>query len=120
MSWSYGVKAVLKSQLAAALAAVTLSEVYRQLPVDTVVREAVGDQLTAAKAAAVALAATVPGPYVAVNFNGHANACGFQSKSGWANDCIVVSVTQYTEENMRQMYPEDFAPPPAPPAQQTG
>ena len=56
------------------------------------------DQCEAAKRAVKELLPSLPGPYVMVSMSGHANGVGWQGKEGWVNDCISVSVTQFTEE----------------------
>ena len=56
------------------------------------------DQCELAKAAAKSLLPGIPGPYVQVTLSGHANGVGWQKKEGWANDCITINVTQFTEE----------------------
>lgn len=52
------------------------------------------DQLRIAKAAAKLIIGNIPGPMIIVSMSGHANGVGWQSKEGWANDCISVSVSQ--------------------------
>jgi len=56
------------------------------------------DQLAAARRAAKEIVKSVPGPYVIVSMSGHANGVGWQKKEGWANDCISVTVTQFTDD----------------------
>jgi hypothetical protein len=56
------------------------------------------DQCELAKGAAKSLLAGIPGPYVQVSLSGHANGVGWQKKEGWANDCITINVSQFTEE----------------------
>jgi hypothetical protein len=53
------------------------------------------DQLQAAKRAALELLKTVPGPYVSVSLNGHANAIGWQSQDGSSADYIGIGVGQH-------------------------
>lgn len=64
---------------------------------DASVDAAVADQIEVARDAAIELAKTVPGPKVTVSLSGHANAVGYQKKSGYANDCITVSVSQWCD-----------------------
>lgn len=54
-------------------------------------------QCELAKKAAKQLLDGIPGPYIQVTLSGHANGVGWQKKDGWANDCITVSITQFTE-----------------------
>ena len=58
------------------------------------------DQCRLAKIAVRELLLGIPGPYVTVSINGHANGVGWKKKEGWANDCISVTVTQMCEEDV--------------------
>lgn len=58
------------------------------------------DQLDAAKRAAKELLKTLPGPFVRINFSGHANGVGWQKKAGYANDMITVSVSQVCHDDL--------------------
>lgn len=87
MSWSTRTKVVAKKDADAAIDALTTGD-------DNVAHE---DQLRSAKLAAKVLLANIPGPYVLVTMSGHANAVGWQQKTGWANDCVTVSISQSTE-----------------------
>ena len=89
MSWSASfVKPVVKSQAAAAISA--LSSGTTDGPAT--------DQCELAKHVAHQLLPIIPGPFIHVSLNGHANGIGWQKKEGWSNDCINVSVVQVTEE----------------------
>ena len=88
MSWSTGTKvSVSKAEADAAIDALTTgtSDPMHE------------DQLRVAKQAAKLLLTNIPGPYVRVNLNGHANGVGWQKREGWSSDCITVSVTQTYE-----------------------
>ena len=87
MSWSTGTKSISKKDADAAIDALTTGTNDPQHE----------DQLRTAKQAAKILLGTVPGPFVSISLNGHANGVGWQKKEGWANDCISVSVTQMFE-----------------------
>lgn len=56
------------------------------------------DQVKMAKQAVKLLLPIIPGPYIGITMSGHANGIGWQKKDGWANDCITVNITQFTEE----------------------
>lgn len=88
MSWSTSTLRVEKVKAEAAIDDVTIP--YEIEP-------AAWDQVEAARRAAKELLKSVPGPFVVVSLSGHANGVGWQAKKGWANDCISVSVTQFTE-----------------------
>lgn len=93
MSWSKSLpKPALKEELDALLDALQPDE-YMSGPMR--------DQLRTAKAAAKLVAHNIPGPYVNVSMNGHANGVGWQSKEGWVNDCITINVGQLTEADMK-------------------
>ena len=89
MSWSAFMKReVPKGEIQDAIANITT---------DTPLDGPMLDQLQAAKRAALELVKSIPGPYLQVVMNGHANGVGWQQKEGWANDTISVTVTQRTE-----------------------
>lgn len=87
MSWSAGTKAVAKHDSDAAIDALTAgtSDAKHE------------DQLRTAKQAAKLILANIPGPFVSVTMSGHANGVGWESKPGWASDCISVNVSQMFE-----------------------
>lgn len=86
MSWSTSMKVAAKADADAAIDALTTGTNDPKHE----------DQLRTAKLAAKALLTNIPGPYIYVSLSGHANGVGWQSKEGWANDCISVSVSQGT------------------------
>lgn len=89
MSWSTSfVKAVPKHETAAAIAALSITQVDGPMM----------DQCELAKRAAALLLPIIPGPYIYVSLSGHANGIGWHEKTGWADDCITVNVSQRTEE----------------------
>lgn len=61
----------------------------------------VDDQIRTAKNAAKLIAREMNGPYLVVSLSGHANGVGDKKKEGMANDCVNVSVTQVTEEDLQ-------------------
>ena len=96
MSWSMSFpKPVLKSEADQAIDKLGLSEDCPKLC------EEMADQLRTAKQAAKVLLTNVPGPYVSISMSGHANAVGWQKKSGMANDGIYVNVQQICEEDLK-------------------
>lgn len=88
MSWSTSTPKVAKHEAEQALSNLSFPGVLEPPALE---------QVAAAKRAAIELLKTVPGPFVVVSLSGHANGVGWQNKEGWANDCINVSVAQYTE-----------------------
>lgn len=87
MSWNIDTITVEKAHAA---------EVIGQRAPNDPVDAAVMEQIVAARAAALVLLQTVPGPKVRINISGHANGVGEQEKPGYANDYISVVVTQVT------------------------
>jgi hypothetical protein len=61
-------------------------------------------QFEQAKVVAKELVKIIPGRYVMVSMNGHANGVGWQKKPGYANDCVNVNICQMTEEDLQQLY----------------
>lgn len=98
MSWSTSTPIVAKSEAEAAIDAASITlPAYAELAETVALSGAAIDQLNAAKRAAIELLKTVPGPYVVVTMNGHANAVGWRGREGWSNDCISVSIQQVVE-----------------------
>jgi hypothetical protein len=93
MSWSFSTKEPIKREEA-------FDRICELKPPDGLEGAAIA-QFESAKAAAIEIAAVIPGPYVSVSMSGHANGVGWQKKEGYANDCITVSVTQQTEEDLK-------------------
>lgn len=88
MSWSTNTPKVTKHEAEQALGSLSFPGILEPPAIE---------QVAAAKRAALELLKSVPGPLVIISLSGHANGVGWQKKEGWANDCISVSVTQYTE-----------------------
>ena len=96
MSWSASlVKPVRKAEAVAAIEALTTGQQTEGPAID---------QCEAAKLAAKLLLPSIPGPFVMVSLSGHANGVGWQKKEGWANDCMNISITQLTEDDVAAIY----------------
>jgi len=105
MSWSASTNGPIdKSEIATFPFASSVSPMLapdNPVRFDVPVNAAIRDQIETARAAAVEIAKTVPGPKITVSMSGHANAVGYRKKDGYANDCITVSVTQWCEGDWR-------------------
>ncbi len=101
MSWSAAfVRPVLKNECDAKI---------DTMKIDDGAEPWMQDQLRTAQQAAKLIANNVPGPFISVSLNGHANGVGWQGKPGWCNDSITVTVTQITAEDMEKYHKESKA-----------
>jgi hypothetical protein len=98
MSWSTSVGPILKSAVREAIRDLALPPAFDN---SEAVQQEVAAQFDAAKCAAIELAKVTPGPNISITFSGHANACGYHKRPGYANNCITVGVTQILEEDLK-------------------
>lgn len=89
MSWSFQSKSIRRES--------AYDEIYA-LAYEGELEPAARAQFETAKAAAIEIVASLPGPFVRVQFDGHSNAVGWQEKPGYANETISVRVTQHLVE----------------------
>lgn len=96
MSWSISSKPVLKENFDKSLDDLQYASGSALLDEIPECQEA-RSQFEVAKKAAKLIAIGMPGPYVFAQFYGHANAIGYQTKPGFADNTITVIVSQVTK-----------------------